>query len=461
MTAARTAKTKRPDLSVTAVRREPSYVPCALPYALAGVIEVDSYVKNESKLMTGIGVKVLNGEVTRIVPDKKQVVLDDGTTYSYGKLIVATGAEPVVPPIPGIQVENVFTVRTPADIRAILDYRRPGMRVAVGGAGYIGIEVACMIHEAGHDVALVELLDRVLPKTADEEFSVMAWERLVAAGIAIHLGAGVERFVSENDGPARDLVLANGTTVPTDLVVLCLGVGPRLTLFEEAGIRTERDGVVVDDHMRTSAPDVYACGDCTHFQSFVTGRPTQGKLATNGIFQGKAAALNAIGIEHVFEGFINTCVTDVLGLRLGATGLREEEAAEVDMKVVTGTGVSRNAYPMFNDSREVTVKLVFERASEVVIGGQVAGTQGVAERTDLIGLAIHQRLKMGDLASLQHCAHPVQSGVPAHNPIVMAAEDAQRTLAAEWPTPQRAASVGDRLVLGSEAASQSSKRAAR
>ena len=344
---------------------------------------------------------------------------------------MATGAEPVVPPIPGIQVENVFVVRTPADIRAILDYRRPDMRVAVVGAGYIGIEVACMVHEAGHDVALVELLDRVLPKTADEQFSVMAWERLVAAGIAVHLGAGVERFVSENDGPARDLVLANGPTVPTDLVVLCLGVSPRLALFEEASIRTERDGVVVDDHMRTSAPDVYACGDCTHFQSFVTGRPTQGKLATNGIFQGKAAALNALGIERVFEGFINACVTDVLGLRLGATGLREEEAAEVGMKVVTGTGVSRNAYPMFKASREVTVKLVFDRGSEVVIGGQVAGTQGVAERMDLISLAIHQRLKIGDLATLQHCAHPLQSGVPAHNPIVMAAEDAQRTLVAE------------------------------
>lgn len=424
MTAARTAKRKNPDLSVTVVRREPSYVPCALPYALAGVIKVDSYVKNETTLMRDIGIDVLDGEVARIVPDRKEVILGAGRTYSYGKLIVASGAQPIIPPIPGIQADNVFTLRTPADIHAILAHRRSGMRIAVIGAGYIGLEVVCMMSEAGHNVNLIELQSCLLPKTTDVEFSDMVRRRLDTGNIAVHLGAGLESVISDDNGTVRTLTLSDGNAVHTDFVVLCLGVKPRLRLFTEAGIRTERDGVIVDDHMRTSAPDVYACGDCTHFASFVTARPVQGKLATSGVFQGKTAALNALGIERVFDGFINTCVTDVFGLRLGSTGIREEDAAEADMAVVTGTGVSRTAYPMFPDSNEVKVKLVVDRTEKTVVGGQVAGTQGVAERLDLIALAIQQRLKAADLVKLNHCAHPVQSGVPAHNPIVMAAEDA-------------------------------------
>ena len=428
MTAARTAKTKRPDLSVTAIRREPSYVPCALPYALGGVIEVDSYVKDESKLMTGIGVTLLDGEVSRIIPGKRQVVLGDGTVYSYGKLIVATGAEPMVPPLPGVQAENVFTIRTPADIHNILNYRQENMRVAVVGAGYIGIETACMMRRAGHEVVIVEMLDRLMPKTMDPECSQLARETMEAQGVEVRLGVGVESLVSNNGRCADGLVLADGASLPVELFILALGVKPRLRLFEEASIKTERDGVVVDERMRTSAPDIYACGDCTHFHCFVTNRAVGGKLATNGIFQGKTAALNVIGIERVFAGAVNTCVTDVFGLCLGAAGIREEDAGQVGMDVVTGVGVSRDAYPMFSGSREVKVKLVFDREDLVVVGGQVAGAQGVAERLDLIALAIHQRLKPADLAALNHCAHPLQSGVPAHNPIVMAAEDAMRKL---------------------------------
>lgn len=429
MAAARVAKTKRPDLSVTAIRREPSYVPCALPYALAGVIEVDSYVKDEASLMTDLGITVLEGDVTRIVPNRKQVVLGDGTTYTYRTLIAAPGAEPVLPHMAGVQAPNVFTVRTPADIHRILDCRQPGMRVAVIGAGYIGVEVACMMREAGNDVVLVELLDRVLPTTADPEFSAMAENTLAGGGVSVHLGSGLEALVSEDTGPVTSLRLANGTAEPADLVVLCLGVRPRLRLFAEAGIETERDGVIVDSHMRTSAPDVYACGDCTHFHCLVTDRALGGKLATNAIFQGKTAALNAVGIERVFAGAVNTCVTDLFGLRIGTAGIREEDAAKAGMHTVSGTGVSRDAYPMFENSSEVKVRLLFQRENMVVLGGQVAGMHGVAERLDLIALAIRQRLNATDLAELNHCAHPLQSGVPAHNPIVMAAEDAIRKAA--------------------------------
>jgi NADH oxidase (H2O2-forming) len=424
MTAARTAKRKRPDLSVTAIRREPSYVPCALPYALSKTIKVDSYVKDEDVLMGDIGIDILDGEVARIAPDQRKLVLEDGREYCYGKLIAAPGARPFVPPIPGASAGNVLSLRTPADIHAILRVLQGGARVAVVGAGYIGLEVVCALSEAGHNVDLIELRDCLLPNTTDSEFSHMVRQKLQERDISIHLGAALAKMIRNEDDAVESLVLDNGSVLHTDLVVLCLGVRPRLRLFEDAGIRTAPDGVVVDDHMRTSAPDVYACGDCTHFASFVTGEPIPGKLATNGVFQGKTAALNALGVERVFDGFINTCVTDVFGLRLGSTGIREEDAVQAEMDVVPGIGLSRSAYPMFPDSGEVKVKLVVERESGVVVGGQVAGSQGVAERLDLIALAIHQRLDAADLIKLNHCAHPVQSGVPAHNPIVMAAEDA-------------------------------------
>jgi len=428
MAAARTARMARPELSVTAIRREQSYVPCALPYALGGVIEVDSYLKNEGKLLSEIGITALQGEVRRILPREKQVVLDGGSTFSYGKLIVATGAEPVRLPLSETSAENVFTLRTPADVRSILGLRRPHMRVSVVGGGYIGIEVACMMRLAGDEVALVEMMDRLMPRTLTPEFSKMAWEKMMEAGIAVHLGVGVKRSTTGNDGTVEKLLLADGACIPADLIIQAAGIRPRLALFEEAAIDTKPDGVVVDEMMRTSAPDIYACGDCTHFHCFVTHEPVQGKLATNGIFQGKAAALNAVGKNRAFEGFINACSTDIFGLCIGAVGVREEDAKAAGIETVSGTGASTDAYPMFKESHEVTVKLVFSRQAQQIIGGQVAGTSAVAERIDLIALAIRQKLKAADLVRLNHCAHPVQSGVPAHNPIIMAAEDALRKL---------------------------------
>jgi len=428
MAAARTAKSRRPELAVTAIRRERSYVPCALPYALGDEIPVDSYLKDEDKLLTSIGVEVLEGQVEKIEPGIHSLTLDDGSRWEYERLIVATGAEPIRLPGPGSDAPNVFTVRTPADIHRIVAYRKKGMRVVVVGGGYIGVEVACMMRRAGHPVELVELMDCLMPTTLDREFCAAAREQMEAGGVAVHLGAGVETMVVGEDGLVGELALSNGARLGADMVVLALGIKPRLRLFEQAGIRTERDGVVVDDHMRTSAPDVFACGDCTHFHHFVTGQPAQGKLATNAIFQGKVAALNAIGQDRTFDGFINACVTDIFDLRVGAAGLREEDAAQAGIETFTGTGVSRDAYPMFEGSNPVTVKLVFNRANRQLIGGQVVGRRAVAERVDLIALAIHNRLQVEAIAKLQHCAHPLQSGVPAHNPIVMAAEDAAREL---------------------------------
>lgn len=424
MTAARTAKRKKPELSVTAIRQEPSYVPCALPYALSGAIKVDSYVKNETSLMTDIGIDLLDGQVVRISPEEHKVFLLDGRVYRYGRLIAAPGAEPVIPPIPGIDTGHVFSLRTPADIHAILNAVKPESRIAVVGAGYIGLEVACACKEAGCQVDLIEIQPCPLPNITDSDFTHLVRHQLEARKVALHLGVGLQEIVSADTDRVQSLILSDGSKLPADVLVLCLGVRPRLQLFLDAGIQTKKDGVIVDAHMQTSAQDIYACGDCTHFSSFVTGQDALGKLATNGIFQGKTAALNAIGIDRVFAGFINTCVTDVFGLRIGSTGIREEEASKAGMTVVTGIGISRSAYPMFSSSREVKVKLVIDRLTKTILGGMVAGPEGVAERLDLIALAIQQRLKVNDLITLNHCAHPVQSGVPAHNPIVMAAEDA-------------------------------------
>jgi len=178
MSAARTAKRNAPELSVTAIRREQSYVPCALPYALGGVCRVDSYLKDESKLMTGVGIEVLEGEVERIDPVQKKVVLSDGTTYRYDKLIAAPGADPIE--LPGISSDrqNVFVIRTPADVHRILAYRERCHRITVVGAGYIGVEVASMMRRTGYDVTLVEMMEEVLPRTLDPEFSTAgkSWE---------------------------------------------------------------------------------------------------------------------------------------------------------------------------------------------------------------------------------------------------------------------------------------------
>ena len=425
MAAARTIKMKSPNTEVVATKLEQSYVPCALPYALSGMIKIDSYLKNEAKLMTDIGIKVLSNKVVQIKPDENQVVLDNGDVYSYKKLIASPGAEPIIPPIPGINAKGIFSVRTPLDIHNIHDFLKEGMKISVIGSGYIGIEMACMLKEGGFDVTIIELLERVLPKTSDLEFSNKIQDQLSTHNITLKLGTGAKEFISNAENKVTEILLSDGSKVATDLVVMSLGVKPRLELFKNADFETKRDGVVVNEKMETSKSDVYACGDCVHFKSFITNQPFPGKLATNGIFQGKTAALNAIGKSRIFDGFINTAVTDVFGLKLGSSGIRVEEANNAGIETITGTGISKSAYPMFTElSKEVKVQLVFRKNNGVVIGGQVIGYTGIAERLDLIAFAIHNKHTYKEIALLHHCAHPVQSGVPAHNPIVMAAEDA-------------------------------------
>ena len=426
MTAVRTVKMNAPDVSVTAVRSEPSYIPCALPYALGGLCEIDSYLKDESKLLTSLGVNVLDGRVVGIDPAAKRVSLSDGRRYSYGKLIVATGADAAELPHLRTDRSNVFSVRTPAHIREIVRYGRERTRCTVVGGGYVGVEIACMMRRGGHDVTLVEVMDRLLPNALDPEFCQLALDALLAGGVEVRPGTAIKDTVLTDDSGVEQLVLSDGSRVRCGMVILAVGVKPRVDLFERAAIETKPDGVMVDDGMRTSAPDVYACGDCTRFASFITGKTIPGKLATNGIFQGKIAALNVLGGAHRFTGFLNACATEIFGTCFGCVGLGTHAMAKEGIETISATGISRNAYPMFGHSAEVRVKLTFHRRQRVLIGGQVAGTHGVAERIDLIALGIQQRLTAADLVKLAHCAHPLQSGVPAHNPIVMAAEKIER-----------------------------------
>ncbi len=422
MAAARAAQLSKKELSVTAIRREPSYVPCALPYAIGDVCKVDSYLKNEAKLMKDIGIEVLEDTVESIDPAQKLVKLAGMKSYGYNKLILATGAQPVQLPILGRHQPNVFTVRTPADIHKIIKFKENVKNVAVVGGGYIGVETACMLGKAGLHVTLIEMADRLMPTAFDKEFSDLSHDIIQENGIDLSLGKRVENVHVDENGSVRKLLFQDSSSVDTDMVILALGVKAQVSLCDGTPIKTGRDGVIVDEYMQTNARDVYACGDCTQFQSFITGETSNGKLATNGVFQGKIAAANAIGSTRRFSGFINACVTDIFGLKLGSVGLTEEATQKQGIKTISSEAVSRDAYPMFDSSEPVRVKLICRAEDQRVIGGQISGMHGIAERIDFIALAIQSEMTAEKLATLAYCAHPLQTGVPAENPIVMAAE---------------------------------------
>jgi len=427
----RLLKMLRPDMDVTVLRPEPySIVYCAIPYAIEGLFGVEKINKRD-ELVTEPGARLIKDRAVSVDLDGRQCRTAGGLTIRYETLLIVTGAEPFVPPVPGADLANIFTVKTGEDTRRILDALKKGPHTAVViGAGAIGVEQALAYRAAGLEVHLVDMADYPLPALLDAEFAAQAREQLEQAGVTLHMGAALERF--EGQAAVSAVQLANGERLAlregVDFVVVSVGVRPALDLFEDSDLERERDGLVVDDRMRTSRPGVYAAGDCVHFWSGIDGRPVAGKLATNAVPMAKVAALNIAGTEAHYPGLFNGAATVVGELRFGGTGFTEQTARQRGFETVAGYGETTSRFPMMPGAGPVRVKLVCDASNGRIIGGQVTGPEAVAERVDIITLAIQRSMTAAELSWLSYSAQPWQTFFPARNAIVAAAEDARRKL---------------------------------
>ncbi|MBE0575408.1 MAG: FAD-dependent oxidoreductase [Desulfuromonadales bacterium] len=417
-----------PSIQVTMFRPEShSVVYCAIPYAIEGLFEPEKVLKDDA-MVTGSGVELVYKKIISIDLLSRKVVTEDGDSCHFRRLFIATGATPARPPVPGIEAENVFTVKTKKDMDCLIDKLNSGVkRAVVVGAGAIGIEQAQAYRARGVEVDLIEMANHILPNLIDTDMSVQAQQALVDQGIRLRLGTRLDRLETAGALVTR-VVLDNGENIELDpaydFVTVCTGMLPDIQLFHDQGLAVSRDGILVDACMRTNLPEVYAAGDCCAFFSGIDGKPVAGKLATNAVPMGKIAARCMLGqpVEH--EGFINGAATCAGPYRVGGTGFTEAEARRRGFAIYTGYGNTTSFFPMMPGTTEVLVKIVADLATDRILGGQVVARTPTTDKVDVITLAIQQKLTVQQLARLSYSAQPWQSFLPARNPIVEACETA-------------------------------------
>jgi len=302
----------------------------------------------------------------------------------------------------------------------------------VVGAGAIGVELAQALNHKGLDVHLVDMFDSIMPNMTDKEMAQEAQEELEASGITMHLGSKVV-YIKGEVFPT-DVVLENGEKIHftasvrtgpdggPGIVVFAAGMRPVVSLVEDSRVETGRDGIVVNDRMETSVPDVYAVGDCIQFTSGVTGEIISGKLATNAVPMSKVLAFNLLGQNRSYKGYYNGAATKIGKYFVGGTGMSERNARQAGIDVVTGDSEVTTKFPIMPGAKKLRLKLVADRTTRKVIGAQITSEEPVTDKIDLLTFAIQMETEVAELSTLSYAAQPHQSYFPAANLVVMAAE---------------------------------------
>lgn len=416
-----------------------SYANCGLPYYIGGVIA------DREKLLVQtpesfskrfrIDVRVKN-EVLSIHPQAKTLTIRnaDGSEYeeSYDKLLLSPGANPVKPPLEGINSEGIFTLRNVEDTDHIKAYitDKQVKRAVVVGAGFIGLEMAENLHHAGVDVSIVEMGNQVM---APIDFSMAApiHQHLLQKGVSLYLEEGVTHFQRTDHGIT--VFLKSGKTISADMVLLSIGVRPATALAVQAGLKLgETGGIRVDEHLETSEKDIYAVGDAIEFPHPLTGKPWLNYLANPANRQGRIVADNmALGNTVTYEGAIGTSIAKVFDMTVASTGLAAKRLKQMGINYQTSVTHSASHAGYYPDALPLTLKLTFHPTTGKLYGAQGIGYEGVDKRIDQIAVLIKQGGTVYDLIQTEHTYAPPFSS--AKDPIAIAGYVASNIISGAMP----------------------------
>lgn len=385
-----------------------SYANCGLPYYLSGVIKGQGTLTLQTpesfKNRFAIDVRV-RSEAASVDPVAKTVTvraLDEGREYTetYDKLILSPGAHPIKPGLPGMENPRILTLRTVEDTLAIRDYmekHQPRNAVIVGG-GFIGLEVAENLLDAGIPVTLLQLMDQVLPPL-DYDMACEVHHYLRSKGLDLRLREEVEGFAE--DGAGVSVRLKGKEPVSAELVIMAVGVLPETALARQMGLTLGIKGaIVVDEHMQTSQPDIYAVGDAVEVRHAVTGMPSHIALAGPANKQGRIVADHICGLPSSYRGAMGSSVIKLFDMTVANTGLNERQAKEAVIlydKVINYSASHATYYP---GARNMTIKTIFDPETGRILGAQAVGFAGVDKRIDVLATAIRGGLTAGDLEEL-------------------------------------------------------------
>lgn len=404
-----------------------SYANCGLPYYIGGVIEERErlFVQTPESFLANYRLEVrIREEVIAIDRGEKQVTvrrLETGEEYSdtYDTLVLSPGAEPFKPPIPGINSEGIFTLRSVPEtdaIKTFVDERRP-RRAVIVGAGFIGLEMAENLHDRGIFVTIVEMAQQVM-NVVDFEMAAMVHQHLKTKDVEFYLQDGVASF--ERIGDEIRITLKSGRVITADMVILSIGVRPESRLAKEAGLEVgSTNGIVVDRFLRTTDPSIYACGDAIEYPNPITGAPTITYLAGPANKQGRIVANNIVyGDTHEYGGAIQTAVAKVFDLTVATTGAGEkvlEKAGLHYRAVITHSSSHAGYYP---GAMAMSIKTIFNPDNGRLYGAQIVGYEGVDKRIDLMATVVRNGGTILDLTEIEHAYAPPYSS--AKDPVNIA-----------------------------------------
>ncbi len=434
------AKVRRisPDAQITMLEAGPdiSFANCGLPYYIGGDIKSRSklILQSPESFKEQYNVDVYTHTIATILDPYAHTLKARDTrsgelmTFEYDKLILAQGGRPIKPTLPGADASHVFTLWTLEDmdkIASFIDEKKPKTAVVVGG-GFIGLEMVEALVKRGLKVNVVEMMPHVMA-IMEAETAGFIENEMLSFGVGIHTGAGVTEIGQ------KSVKLDNGKTLDADMVLLSIGVRPTLNLAKEAGLEMgEAGGLLVNEYMQTSDTDIFAAGDMVEIEHRVNGKKVRIPLAGPANRQGRIAAENALGGKHSYKGSIGTSIVRVFEAVAGTTGLSLKQARTlgIDADAILVHKEHHTAY--YPGAEQVSVMLVYDKATGVILGGQTAGYAGADRRLDVIATAAATKLTVNDLADIDFAYSPPLG--TANDAINMAAYTAENKMTGFSPS---------------------------
>lgn len=430
--AAITARRHYPEKSIILIRKEKQVlIPCGIPYIYGTVGTPDKNLIPDGGLQSN-KVEIIVDEAKKLNPAEKKVILAGGETVTYDRLILATGSSPILLPIPGIDKKNVYGITKDIPyLQTLLEALKTTKNLVILGGGFIGVEFADECKKNRDvKVTVVEALEHCLQIAYGEgtcRCSQEVEDYLTKKGVAIITGASIVMILGDESVTA--VKLSNGKEIPADALIVSVGVAPNIDLAKDAGLEITNRAIAVDSTMRTSDPNIFACGDCASKTSFFTGQPSNIRLASIATTEARIAGANLFDIKRKNPGVIGVFSTAMGNLTVALAGMSESAAKKSGFDVVSGEAEASDRHPagMPGESK-MWVKLIFNKANGELVGGMVRGGPTAGELINGISACIQRRMNANDIATFQIGTHPAVTSSPIAYPLVNAAEMALKNM---------------------------------
>lgn len=435
VSAASKAKRTKPEMDVSVFEKTGfvTYGACGLPYYVGGTVRTREMLsdftpdalREKRSIPTYIHHEVTTIDRANKTLEVRDLGRNECFSVSYDYLVIATGASPIIPDIPNVRADGVFSLRTVEDGMAIRRavQEETTRRALIVGGGFIGLEMAEQLSLLGLEVTLMEALPRLLP-SMDEEYSNAIGRVLEGNNVQLHTGTVVREILADG-GKVVGVRTNSGATFETDLAIISIGVKPNSSIAQNAGLKTGvKDAIVVDEYMQTSDDSIWAAGDCVQTFNLITKRPVYAPLGTTANKQGRIAGGNIAGDMSSFKGVLPSQITRVFDLYVASTGLTAEQAKEAgyDVEEAKVTKTDRASY--YPGGKDNHIKLTFDKKSGRLFGAQAIGSESIAGRINLFAAAITAGMTVAELSELDLAYAP--SVAPVYDPVLIAATQGKK-----------------------------------